>query len=153
VYYFSPKVHHSPQAPISVAMKTHSVPKRSILTTEDLHNFIHSDTFNHFTGFIESLSNSVKNKTLTSETHKAENILHVLKALSDIKTLVDETDAHPQDGRFGNAAFQTFHDKLTSQAPSLLTFVPKEYEPEVSIYLTHSFGNNKRIDYGTGYLD
>lgn len=75
--------------------------------------------------------------------------------------------------RFGNPAFVTFYDKAAEVSndrlqvdefittklktiyqliPELLKpIVPNDSIPEVSAYLVESFGNRRRIDYGTGH--
>lgn len=51
--------------------------------------------------------------------------------------------------RFGNPAFKTFYDKV-SEASFLQDLVPDDLIPEVQIYLTESWGNKQRVDYGSG---
>jgi len=46
---------------------TFMVPKRQILTKDDLEKFLESDAYNDFIGFIERLNNSVKGLTLSTE--------------------------------------------------------------------------------------
>jgi len=55
--------------------------------------------------------------------------------------------------RFGNPAFKSWYIKSKKIIPELLgSFIyPKEAIVEVSKYLYESFGNAKRIDYGTGH--
>jgi serine/threonine-protein phosphatase 2A activator len=54
--------------------------------------------------------------------------------------------------RFGNPAFRDFYDRVCATAAELLKeFVPKDAIQEVEVYLTRSFGDWKRIDYGTGH--
>jgi hypothetical protein len=46
---------------------TFMVPKRQILTKDDLEKFLESDTYNDFISFIERLNNSVKGLPLSTE--------------------------------------------------------------------------------------
>ena len=54
--------------------------------------------------------------------------------------------------RFGNKAFRTWLDRVTTNADTMLeALLPKEAIPEVKVYLLESFGSYERIDYGTGH--
>ena len=56
--------------------------------------------------------------------------------------------------RFGNKAFRTWLDRVTSKADTMLEAIlpsTKEAIPEVKVYLLESFGSYERIDYGTGH--
>ncbi|KAJ2855407.1 Serine/threonine-protein phosphatase 2A activator 2, partial [Coemansia asiatica] len=56
------------------------------------------------------------------------------------------------NSRFGNPAFRDFYDKIEETLPQWIAdFVPAENIDEVAKYLENSFGNRKRIDYGTGH--
>lgn len=46
---------------------TFMVPKRQILTKDDLEKFRESDAYNDFVGFTERLNNSVKGLSLSTE--------------------------------------------------------------------------------------
>jgi serine/threonine-protein phosphatase 2A activator len=57
--------------------------------------------------------------------------------------------------RFGNKAFRLWHGKLVESAESLMKeALPETMHvaiPELSEYLTKGFGNETRIDYGSGH--
>lgn len=54
--------------------------------------------------------------------------------------------------RFGNPAFRDFYDRVETSISDLLKpFVPEDAIVEVSRYFIESFGNRRRIDYGTGH--
>lgn len=130
-----------------------SIPKRSILTNEDLANFTQSSTFNTFVAFIEQLSDSVRGKLLTDPLELSPALGKLSNLLDTIGSWAGDIDAAPEGkSRFGNAAFLIWYDRLENQAPKLLLdIIPEDYIEEVSVYLVHSFGNRKRIDYGTGH--
>jgi len=56
--------------------------------------------------------------------------------------------------RYGNKAFRTWHARLVQEAPALMADVLGETHrraaTEMVAYLTVAFGNETRIDYGTG---
>ncbi|KAI8636629.1 Phosphotyrosyl phosphate activator protein-domain-containing protein, partial [Parasitella parasitica] len=54
--------------------------------------------------------------------------------------------------RFGNPAFRTFYEKVKDSVAGLFkNLVPEPAIKEVGKYFYESFGNQKRIDYGTGH--
>lgn len=79
-----------------------------------------------------------------------ENLLIILNKLSG---WVDEIPAVQQPQRFGNTAFRTWMQKVKENSKSLLSLIVKEesQSEELSVYLNESFGNETRIDYGTGH--
>lgn len=129
------------------------IPKRAILTREDLDRFTESATHNSYMSFISDLSDSVLGKTLTQNVFRSNTIVLIMNLLETLQSWCDEIEAAPEGtSRFGNVAFQTWYDKLASNAETMLQNIsPRWCVPEIAIYLIHSFGNRKRIDYGTGH--
>lgn len=79
-------------------------------------------------------------------------------------TWIDEIPPKAHRTRFGNEAFCEWHERLTANAPNLVrSILPQDkcklndditYEDavaELSVYLSNSFGDRKRIDYGSGH--
>ncbi|GAB5590628.1 Serine/threonine-protein phosphatase 2A activator 2 [Umbelopsis nana] len=130
-----------------------TVPQKRILTREDLDEFQASDAYAQFIGFIENLNESVKGVKTDSEIETSpsvEKVLDLLDAL--IKLKLEIPPVENALSRFGNPAFVTFYDKAAEMIPELLKpIIPEEAIPEVSAYLVESFGNRRRIDYGTGH--
>lgn len=89
-----------------------------------------------------------KNKLCFSQS--VENLLNILNKLSE---WVDEIPPVQQPQRFGNTAFRTWLQKLRENSNSLLSTLVKDESQceEISVYLIESFGNETRIDYGTGH--
>jgi serine/threonine-protein phosphatase 2A activator len=78
------------------------IPKRSILTREDLEKFQESPAFHKFTVFLEKLSESVKGKTLRAPTQKSDVIIALQLILQTIKSWIADIDAAPEGkSRFG----------------------------------------------------
>ncbi|ORY03355.1 putative serine/threonine-protein phosphatase 2A activator [Basidiobolus meristosporus CBS 931.73] len=132
---------------------TFRVPTRQILTPEDLARFLESDCYEEYLGFIIALNEQVVGKPTRTDCHISpvvEKLLNIIKRLSD---WVDEIQpVHNEQSRFGNPAFRTWYDRVAENASDLLKdVVPEEAIPEVSKYLVESFGNHRRIDYGTGH--
>ncbi|KAI8821653.1 uncharacterized protein EV422DRAFT_526481 [Fimicolochytrium jonesii] len=144
---------HQPSAANAQAPAEFQVPTRSILTSEDLEKFQTSDTHKEILGFIESLSASVRGNTLRTEVPKSETVKKLISILDRLDEWVKEIPpAENAKSRFGNPAFKTWYDRLSTHAESLLEeIVPAPAAPELATYLLNSFGNRKRIDYGTGH--
>lgn len=69
------------------------------------------------------------------------------------KICQDVTPVDNEKSRFGNPAFQQFYDQVVDQSASLqasIGVLPTAI-PELSAYFNESWGNRKRIDYGTGH--
>lgn len=91
---------------------------------------------------------------LTRKARFLQPIIGLLAILKRIDELVDETPADKSTGsRFGNSAFRDFYRKVKGEMSSLHSLIPglaPEAVSELSIYLEESWGNEKRIDYGSG---
>jgi serine/threonine-protein phosphatase 2A activator len=129
------------------------VPARAILSRDDLERFQTSAAKDQYLGFIIRLNDAVKNIPLTFPTQKSKGVQGLLDLSQTLKGWIDEIP--PQEvglSRFGNASFRTWYDRLKEEKHALLsTFVPEEHVKEISGYLQESFGNRKRIDFGTGH--
>ncbi|CAG8552068.1 2741_t:CDS:2 [Funneliformis caledonium] len=136
------------------ATTTFIVPKRQILTKEDLEKFHDSDAFNEFIGFIERLNNSVKGLSLTTECFISPTLSKMLEILDQMNAYCEEIPpVQNEKSRFGNPAFRDFYDRVVNNAEELHEnfSLPSAAIKEVSRYFMESWGNRKRIDYGTGH--
>jgi serine/threonine-protein phosphatase 2A activator len=131
-----------------------SLPEKRIISQGHLDAFLHSSTHDDILQFIESLDESCKSVKLTDACHTSPVVEAILSILSQISSLVELCP--PVDNalsRFGNPAFRTFYDQVVAESSRLhasIPGLPSERIPELSIYLTESFGNRERIDYGSG---
>ncbi|KAI8099522.1 Phosphotyrosyl phosphate activator protein-domain-containing protein, partial [Halteromyces radiatus] len=74
----------------------------------------------------------------------------VLSTLSNLVDTIPPTEN--SKSRFGNPAFRDFYDKVQKDFDQLFQgIIPTDALKEVSVYFTESFGNRRRIDYGTGH--
>ncbi|KAJ3147025.1 Serine/threonine-protein phosphatase 2A activator 2 [Geranomyces variabilis] len=130
------------------------IPTRVILTPADLELFQTSPAHDALLGFIEALSASVRGKTLRSEYERSKTVDALVSLLDRLDEWTKEIKPEENEkSRFGNPAFQTWYDRLSEQAQTLVEEViePGPATPEPATYLINSFGNRKRIDYGTGH--
>ncbi|KAJ3112604.1 Serine/threonine-protein phosphatase 2A activator 2 [Phlyctochytrium bullatum] len=133
---------------------TYREPTKAILSKEDLIRWESSSTYADYMAFIERLNLAVRNLPLSADVVVSETVQSVLKVLDTLEQWCkDIPPVKDEKSRFGNRAFQTWFDRLETNCLDITTDVVKSKEAavEVSAYLLHSFGNRKRIDYGTGH--
>ncbi|KAI9141649.1 phosphotyrosyl phosphatase activator [Paraphysoderma sedebokerense] len=130
------------------------VPRRKIITKDDLTHFLDSQACNDYLNFILKLNTSVQGLKISDNVGASPIIQQLLSLLDSIAAIATST---PPDkttkSRFGNPAFRLFIDKTVQALPDLLEdfIIPREAIIEVAKYLERSFGDRKRIDYGTGH--
>ncbi|CAG8711830.1 12668_t:CDS:2, partial [Cetraspora pellucida] len=139
---------------MNAASSTFIIPKRKILTKDDLDKFQESQAYEEYASFIVRLNDSVKGLKLTTECIVSPALVNILEILDTVNTYCKEIPpVNNEKSRFGNPAFKDFHDRVTSTAFELHEnlSIPPAAIPEISKYFTESWGNKKRIDYGTGH--
>ncbi len=130
-------------------------PTKRIVSQAALKRFERSACFDEILSFITILNDAVVLKKLRdTDIAESEPIQAIRRIIADVDQLVEETPADKSTGsRFGNAAFRTFYQKVKAQIPALhsrLPNLPAGAEVELGTYLEESWGNEKRIDYGSG---
>lgn len=130
------------------------IPRRRILSQADLDIFQKSDAYTDLLRFVEDLNSSIQGSPNSSECHFSEPAQAVVELLESIRSKID---AHPAIdnnlSRFGNPAFRDFYDDVMSSTSDLHRSLdlPEGSDVELGGYLTESFGNRTRIDYGSGH--
>lgn len=136
-------------------------PFKIISSPPDTRRFLESPSGSNFLGFIVSLSDSVRGHKISdpcpSETEPA--ISSLLSLLQSLLLWIDDVPpVSNQSSRYGNVSYRTWHRRLSDSAQPLITDLllrPSSFDPspavELAPYLTDSFGNASRIDYGTGH--
>lgn len=131
------------------------VPVRSVKSVNDMAFWEKSTAYYDIIGFINAISQAIQGKKLTTKLDPspiADSILHIF---DELNKMVDETPPLDQPQRFGNKAYRDWFEKMKAKSPELLKeALPAEFHPaliEITEYLTESFGNATRIDYGTGH--
>jgi serine/threonine-protein phosphatase 2A activator len=78
----------------------------------------------------------------------------IIAVLDRVATLVKETPAEENStSRFGNPAFRSLYSKVQQESRSMHESIPgmrNDAIIEVDRYFVECFGNEKRIDYGSG---
>merc|ERR1712232_659799 len=84
----------------------------------------------------------------------------LVEMLNVLESWIVEFPPLAQPMRFGNKAFRSWHNRLSERAESMLLDLLKNAHAsgdcealafELSFYLRGSFGDETRIDYGTGH--
>lgn len=131
------------------------LPSRRILAPDDVTKWEASAAYKDLIDFILAMNASVKGKKLTDNLDISENTEKLLTMLKKASDIVDEILPIDQPQRFGNKAFKTWYERIQNSSDELLREVlPEKAHPgivELKTYLTESFGNSTRIDYGTGH--
>lgn len=115
------------------------------------------------------LNQSVRNKkrSAVSRSDVSTSVLRTLEMLEKLEEWIHELPPVKQPSRFGNAAFRSWHARLSNRALMIISPIVDavgegEYTQrtgtsmetlieELSEYLKTSFGNETRIDYGSGH--
>jgi len=131
------------------------IPKREILTPNDLAKWKNSKAYTEYINFIKNLNDSVKGSCNADDASKlSDNAKDLMNLLDTLSKWIDETPPIQQPQRFGNKAFRDWLKRLQENANSLvskLTHDDAAHTEELTVYLIESFGNDTRIDYGTGH--
>ncbi|CAG8578237.1 9939_t:CDS:2 [Ambispora gerdemannii] len=131
-----------------------TVPKRKILTKEDLQRFQESSAFQEYFAFIERLNESIKSLKLSTDCVVSQVVQNIIDVLDIVNSYCEEIPpVRNEKSRFGNPAFRDFYDRVNNTAAEFHEnlSIPPAAIPEISRYFVESWGNRKRIDYGTGH--
>lgn len=128
------------------------------------HRFQSSQAFLKLTTFLLECNTQIAGKTiknLTLEEKSTAVVNRLDKMLASIVALVHSVDVVKVEGlraRFGNEAFRTFLSKLRASKREIVGVLwgegadkEQKQQDEVLEYLWRSFGDDRRIDYGTGH--
>lgn len=136
------------------------IPVRRISSPEDMEIFTASTTKALILGFVKKLNNSVVGKTNDAECHVSDLVDSICKGLlSAVESILEKHPASDQvSSRFGKPEFKDFYDEVQNEAANMIKThllavrsFPSEAIPEIATYLTESWGNRQRIDYGSGH--
>ncbi|KAK7714222.1 Serine/threonine-protein phosphatase 2A activator 2 [Diaporthe eres] len=133
------------------------VPSRRILSKADHDLFVSSPSFDLILSWIFSLAESVVDTPISAvkDDELTTPIRTLLEILDEVEQLVYQNPPDDQGGsRFGNKRFRDFLDKARAQETKWhqrLGVENPDAVAELATYLNQSFGNRKRIDYGSGH--
>lgn len=154
-------------------------PVRAIYSEADLANFIESKIYGEFLQFIKVCGTKVRGcpaalgQSAVEAYEKFPVIAKIVSFFNKLQRLTDDIPPIKQPMRFGNKAFRQWFTQVVEVEISLfitdlLTLMPNataaavnrersasdidiDIAGELGAYLAGSFGNEVRIDYGTGH--
>ena len=138
--------------------------RKEITSQFRLSEFKSTPCYRQLVEFIQSLAEAVAGKALTDECLVSPAVQCVLDDLQQMSEWVAEIPPMQQAMRYGNKAFIAWYKKLcgVSKGMAAKLLEARNAAPaaglsveqagaELAVYLTESFGNATRIDYGTGH--
>ncbi|CAO3638801.1 unnamed protein product [Cunninghamella echinulata] len=130
-------------------------PKKCIHTQQDITIFTKSPAFERLMIFVLLLNESVKQKKVSDIKTYSPQIENIVLLLKDLDTLMDTYPPLHNPQRFGNKAFRQWLQRVQEDVNTLMEkYLPKSIEkavPELNDYFIGGFGNETRIDYGSGH--
>jgi len=139
-------------------------PHKRINSPQDLEIFTQSKLCQQLVAFVTELSESVKGIPVTEERLKNASpfVRGLVDMLQEIEQWIEEIPPINQPMRFGNKAFCKWHARLVERGPEILLKAIAQATPSTEVcmkdlaaelvhYLYCSFGDERRIDYGTGH--
>ncbi len=99
---------------IDLSKHTFVEPKKSIHEPGDLDKFTKSNACGLLMMFVQKLCTKVENKPI-SGTKAPAHLEGLMKVFHRLNKFVDETPPIHQPMRYGNKAYQTWHDKMKAE--------------------------------------
>ncbi|KAI8642085.1 hypothetical protein BD408DRAFT_367126 [Parasitella parasitica] len=144
-----------PQLPNIRPLYTSKEPVSCIHEQKDIDTFIKSRAFDRIMTFVMLLNKSVMQKKISDACHISSQTQHILDMLNTLDAWIDDFPPLDNPQRFGNKAFRFWAAKLVESSADLMKDALSEQLhdaiPELSEYLNKGFGNETRIDYGSGH--
>jgi serine/threonine-protein phosphatase 2A activator len=146
-----------PQPISDVEAHTFIPASKRIASIALLRTFLTSSVAADFVSFLLALNTAVRGRSLQEAVEESEEIASLVSALNTLDSWVTDIPPAPHTLRYGNPAFRAWFARLRSEAPRLVSDVlpPPLRRPDVLAELVpffiDSFGNETRIDYGTGH--
>jgi len=141
-----------------------ATPRKRINSQADLDIFAKSRLCQQLIAFVTELGDAVKTEARTPKRLETASVLvsGLVNMLDELDRWIDDFPPLAQPMRFGNKAFVQWHARLVERGEQLLcdafTRVPAAVAigvtalaSELVHYLKASFGDERRIDYGTGH--
>jgi len=137
-------------------------PRKRINTQADLEVFTSSQLCEKFVSFACELGVAVRSSPCGPErlSSASATVRELTDMLDEFERWVDDFPPLQQPMRFGNRAFSQWHERLVERGEDHLRTALRTALPPVEVtalatelapYLHGSFGDPRRIDYGTGH--
>lgn len=131
-------------------------PERAIFEAGDVARFRESATLHELMAFVKTSAESVIGlKVSDAEFVDCDVLTKYEGFIGKLEALVEQIPPLKQPSRFGNKAFRTWHAAMVEETAMFLDdLLPEELKGasvELTPYIAGAFGNEVRIDYGTGH--
>lgn len=142
--------------PPDLSSHTYTRPSRRILSPSDHALFLDSPTCTLIEAFIYGIADSVRDSPVSRvrDADITDTVGKVLRILGEVGELLAGCPPEDTGSRFGNPVFRVFLDKVDEQLGGWLAQLDihdAAAQAEIGAYLANSFGNRRRIDYGSGH--
>lgn len=133
---------------------------KRIVCEADLSRWYISPAYSAIVDMLLSVNSALTSKSITKESNYvldeklASSINIILSMLSQIESWIDLYPPVTQNQRYGNVAFREWYLHFISNdlhKALFLNLLKEEIENEIRQYWFLSFGNETRIDYGSGH--
>lgn len=144
-------------APIPSTTSRFRIPTKQITSPMHLAAWKQSEAYADVVSFILHLNAAVRSQPSSAPHPRSPAISVLCELMTQAKGWVADIPPIQQAMRFGNKAFRSWHSRMMAALPAFLAsllgeeLVAAGAASELSAYLDESFGNQQRIDYGTGH--
>eukprot|EP01080_Neovahlkampfia_damariscottae_P008492 gene8492-316_t len=134
-------------------------PVRRLFEREQLTDWLKSKAYSELYNFIELMGEVIKSKPISIEVELSTTTLKIIEIIQEIGSLIKEFPPTGNTSRYGNIVFRDFFAEICKRSDDYMISILKTKDEkiehwkivELSSYFKESFGNNTRIDYGTGH--
>lgn len=131
-------------------------PSKHVKIPQDIAKWQRSEAYYDLLGFINAVSYAIQGKRINDPNiYISPTMKNVVGIFDKLNKLVDESPPVDQPTRFGNKGYRVWARKMHRDIFVFLKeALPQEkcdLFSELGAYLSESFGNSVRIDYGTGH--
>ncbi|KAI3633952.1 hypothetical protein MIR68_007556 [Amoeboaphelidium protococcarum] len=128
-------------------------PVKCINTQSDLTAWNKSEAFDTLMTFLMVINTSFIGVTRQIAVIESSKVLTIVQLIDQLDEWIQEIPPVEQPQRFGNVAFKQWLQRVTDKSEQMLEQLelPQDAIPELKEYWVHSFGNQTRLDYGSGH--
>lgn len=134
------------------------LPEKRLVTGKDIEIWISSQTKSDLVKFVTDLAEAVEGRENTQYQQPiSDAVTSTMQLLKKIDHLIDNHSVveDANTSRFGKVEFRDFYDDLSRHSKEFIAVaypcLTDNQVEQVSVYLDESWGNKRRIDYGSGH--
>ncbi len=144
---------------------TFRIPEKMIHGAPEFLKWQKSKAYQLLLSFILALQEETKSKANNSDCQVSKTVESILSSLETLNVLVDEVPPTDTTSRYGNKSYRVWSSRMEETAPQLMKAIllstsldlhkalaeNEDCCKELAIQFSSCFGNNTRIDYGSGH--